>query len=151
MTKLHKVSFQFLALFLALALLTPLGTVSMAAEMGQSRASDYISYYRGYIYAMGSGKLEIEFTIDGMDDMDEIGALSIKLYESTDKSNWTLVKTYSPENYTNMLIEDDWSHSSCVSYNGIVGRYYKAYVGFWAGRNGGGDARYMWTTIRKAT
>ena len=83
--------------------------------------------------------------------MDEIGVLSIKLYESTDNSTWTRVKTYSYENYSSMLAYDDYVHSSCVSYQGVAGRYYKAYVCIWAGKNGGGDTRYMWTSSKKAT
>lgn len=83
--------------------------------------------------------------------MDEIGVLSILLYESSDKTNWRHVKTYSHENYASMLIEDDWAHSSYVSYNGTAGKYYKAYVCIWAGKNGSGDTRYMWTPVERAT
>lgn len=34
-----------------------------------------------------------------------------------------------------------------VSYQGIAGKYYKAYVCIWAGKNGSGDTRYMWATM----
>ena len=70
----------------------------------QPRASAYLTSYNTYVCAMGSGKLQIWFTVVGDTDMDEIGVLSIKLYESTDKTNWTRVKTYSHENYSSMLI-----------------------------------------------
>jgi len=117
----------------------------------QTRASDYLSSYNTYVCAMGSGKLQVWYTVVGMTDMDEIGVLSIKLYESSDQTNWTRVKTYSHENYSSMLAEDDWVHSSYVSYNGTAGKYYKAYVCIWAGKNGSGDTRYMWTSVERAT
>lgn len=103
------------------------------------------------ICTMGSGKLQIWYTVVGDTDMDEIGVLNIRLYESSDNSNWTRVKTYSYVDYSSMLIEDDWAHSSYVSYNGTAGKYYKAYVCIWAGKNGSGDTRYMWTPVERAT
>ena len=114
-------------------------------------ASYYLNAYNTYVCAMGSGRVEIWFEVMGTGIMDELGTLSIKLYESTDNTNWTRVKTFSHENYDSMLIEDDFYHSSCVSYQGVAGRYYKAYVCIWAGKNGSGDTRYMWTSVERAT
>lgn len=142
---------RIVAILLVISLCAPV--YANAAEVGttQPRASYYLDAYNTYVCAMGSGKLQIWYTVIGVSTMDEIGVLSIKLYESTDNSNWTRVKTYSHENYSSMLIEDDIIHSSYVSYNGVVGRYYKAYVCIWAGKNGSGDTRYMWTPVERAT
>lgn len=142
---------KLVAVVLVLSLLTPMNVSAASIEGAQPRASDYLNSYNTYICTMGSGKLEIWYSVVGVGDMDEIGVLSIKLYESTDKTNWTRVKTYSHENYSSMLIEDDFFHSSYVSYNGTVGKYYKAYVCIWAGKNGSGDTRYMWTPVERAT
>lgn len=142
---------RLIALVLVLALMSPIYVNASEFEKGQTRASDYLSSYNTYVCAMGSGKLQIWYTVVGMNTMDEIGSLSIILYESRDRSNWTRVKTYSHENYSSMLIEDDIIHSSYVSYNGVAGRYYKAYVCLWAGKNGSGDTRYMWTAVEQAT
>lgn len=142
---------KLIALLLVIALVTPLNARAMMADGIQPLASDYLDSYNTYVCAMGNGKLQIWFTVVGDTIMDEIGTLSIKLYESSDKSNWTRVKTYSHENYASMLIENDFFHSSYVSYNGTAGKYYKAYVCIWAGKDGGGDTRYMWTAIEQAT
>ena len=147
----HALLVKLIALMLIFAIISPLSVSAEALEKSQTRASDYLSSYNTYVCAMGSGKLQIWYTVVGMDDMDEIGVLSIKLYESTDQTNWTRVKTYSHENYSSMLAEDDFFHSSYVSYNGTAGKYYKAYVCIWAGRNGSGDTRYMWTPVERAT
>ena len=142
---------KLLALILVFSLVSPIPVGAVSAEKNSTRASVYLDSYNTYICAMGGGDLQIWYTVVGDDDMDEIGVLSIILYESSDKTNWTRVKTYSHENYSSMLATDDWIHSSYVPYDGIAGKYYKAYVCIWAGRNGAGDTRYMWTAVEKAT
>lgn len=143
--------FKFVALVLVLSLTLPVYANAATEEVAQPRASYYLDSYNTYVCAMGNGNLQIWYTVVGVNDMDEIGVLSIKLYESSDKTNWTRVKTYSHENYSSMLAEDDFFHSSYVSYNGTAGKYYKAYVCIWAGKNGSGDTRYMWTPVERAT
>lgn len=139
------------ALMLACFLLLPGTAHGAVIEPAQPYASDYIMSYNTYIYAIGGGVLQIWFDAAGDTDMDEIGALHIILYESTDQSIWTQAKTYTPTNYPTMLGENDSSHISYVSYNGVAGRYYKALIRIWAGKDGGGDSRYVWTAPVKAT
>lgn len=137
-----------LALFVAFALIIP-GTASAATvdEM-QPYASKYLTSYSAYVYVTSTGQVQVWFDVMGTGDMDEIGVLSVLLYESTDGNTWTRIKTFSHENYgTTMLAEDDWYVSSHVSTQGVKGRYYKAYICFWAGKDGGGDTRYMWTSV----
>jgi len=142
---------RILSLVVVCLLLVPSTVNAAMPEAAQPYASAYLTSYNSYICAMGSGKLQIWFTVVGDTDMDEIGTLSIFLYESSDKTNWTRVKTYLHEDYSSMLAEDDWVHSSYVSYSGTAGKYYKAYVCIWAGKNGSGDTRYMWTSVERAT
>lgn len=117
----------------------------------ESRASDYLIAYTAYIYRAGWGKIQVWFEVDGTDDMDEIGALEIQIYESTDNENWYWVDTYMYPDYPDMLGYNDYSHVGHIEYNGTLGRYYKAYVCIWAGKNGDGDTRYFWTSAKKAT
>lgn len=117
----------------------------------QPRASDYLEAYSAYIYPAGWGKVQVWIEVDGTNDMDEIGALEIQLFESKDNENWTWVKTFDYTDYPDMLGYDDYSHVGHVEYSGTLGRYYKAYVCVWAGKNGDGDTRYFWTPVEKAT
>lgn len=148
---MNKKILRLLSMTLVCILLLSNAMGAVQVEAAQPRASAYLTSYNTYICAMGSGKLQIWYTVVGDTDMDEIGVLSIRLYESTDKTNWTRVKTFLHEDYSSMLIEDDFVHSSYVSYNGTAGKYYKAYVCIWAGKNGSGDTRYMWTSVERAT
>ena len=117
----------------------------------EPRASDYLEAYSAYVYPAGWGKVQVWFSVDGTNDMDEIGALEIKLYESKDNETWTWVKTYQFSDYTDMLAYNDFTHMSHVEYSGTIGRYYKAYVCVWAGKDGVGDSRTFWTLPEKAT
>ena len=89
-------------------------------------------------------------TVIGDTDMDDIGTLSIMLYESTDNQNWSWKKTFLHEDYEQMLISGI-INSDYVPYDGIAGRYYKAYVCIYAGIGKNGDSRYMWTSVERAT
>lgn len=140
----HKKSIRFVALLLVVILILPMHVSAVASENGMSRASYYLDAYSAYVYVTSSGQVQVWFEVMGTGTMDEIGTLSIKLYESTDNVNWTRVKTFSHENYSSMLAYDDFYHSSYVSYQGSTAKYYKAYVCIWAGKNGSGDTRYMW-------
>lgn len=144
-TKKH-LFFRIVTLILIVACVFPIS--AMAAE---PRASDYLSSYSAYVYPAGWGKVQVWFEVDGTNYMDEIGALEIQLYESKDNENWTWVKTFDYTDYSDMLGYNDHYHAGHIEYNGTIGRYYKAYVCVWAGKNGAGDTRYFWTPSEKAT
>ena len=79
--------------------------------------------------------------------MDEIGVLSIELYEVNSDNSLTWITTFLHEYHDTMLVYDDWYHCSYVSFQGSSTKTYKAYVCIWAGKNGSGDTRYMWATM----
>lgn len=139
------------ALTLVVMLLATSAVSATATEPVQPRASAYLTSYQTYIYPAGGGEIQVWFDVTADHYMDELGALSIFLYESTDNAYWTHVETFSHIDYGNMLLEDDIFHMSHVTYQGVRGRYYKAYVCIWAGKDGGGDSRYLWTSVKIAT
>lgn len=142
---------RIIAIVLIVTLTVPMGVGATAIETVQPRASYYLDSYNAYVYAAGSGKIQVWFTVTGTDYMDEIGALRIAIYESTDNSTWVWQKSFSHENYPSLLGYNDYYHSGHVDYQGVAGRYYRAYVCIWAGENGDGDTRYFYTTSKKAT
>lgn len=138
---------KVVAFCLVFALILP--TTAYAAEdIATPRASYYLDSYNTYICRVGSnGQIQIWFDVMGVGTMDEIGVLSIELYEVSSNGTETWLKTFRHENNASMLIEDDWYHCSYVSYQGSTSKTYKAYVCIWAGKNGSGDTRYMWATM----
>lgn len=147
--KKNTLLFRILALLLIVCTLT--GSNVFADDSIEPRASYYLSSYNSYPYNAAWGKVRIYFDVTGVNYMDEIGTLNIKIYESTDNSSWTWVKTYTHDKTSGMLGYNKIYHSGYVEYSGTIGRYYKAYVCIWAGKDGDGDTRYMWTGSQKAT
>ncbi len=144
--KRMRFAMKVVSLLLAIVLVLPVG--AMAAE---TRSSRYLDAYTAYIYPAGWGKVQVWFHVDGNGDMDEIGALEIQLYESKDNKNWTWVKTFDYTDYSGMLGYNNYYHDGHIEYKGTIGRYYKAYMCIWAGKDGDGDTRYFWTSAKKAT
>ena len=141
---------RLIAVILVLTLTLPMTVGATPTAAVQPRASLYLDSYNAYIYTAGSGEIQVWFTVKGTDYMDEIGALTIQIYESTNNSSWTWKKSFTHESTAGMLHFDDYYHSGHVDYQGVAGRYYKAYVCIWAGENGDGDTRYFYTTTVKA-
>lgn len=152
---MHQKSTSFivrtLAWLLVFATVLPLGVGAAVTDPVQPMASDYLNSYNGYISTLGDGKIRASFTVTATAYMDTVGALRITIYESTDNSNWTLKKTYLSSSYTGMMASNKLAHSGGVDYQGVVGRYYRAYIGIWAGKNGAGDSRYFYTASKRAT
>lgn len=139
---------RFIALLLIFSFISPVYAQAAEAEPIQPRASAYLDNYAAYVYLPGNGQVQVYFDVTGTDDMDELGALTIEIYESTDGTNWTWKKTFKHNTTSGMLSYNDDFHTGHVTYNGVVGRYYKAYVCIWGGKNGQGDTRYFWTSAK---
>ena len=135
---------RVITFLVVIALIIPM----VASALVQPRASDYLSTYNAYVYLPGTGEVRVYFNVDGTGYMDELGALSIKIYESTDGTNWTWKKTFTHDSTPGMLSYNDDYHSGYVSYSGVAGRYYKAYVCIWGGKDGKGDTRYFYTSAK---
>lgn len=147
-TQKKAVLFRLVSFILVLSLVAPCSAMAATTDDIQPYASRYLTAYNTYICDMGSGKIQIWYEVVGTNYMDEIGTLSIRLYESSDNgSTWSWVKTFTHENYSTMLAYDDYYHYSYVSYQGLTSKIYKAYVCIWAGKDGSGDTRYMWATM----
>lgn len=141
---------RILALCLIISLIVPVAANGAVVEPALPMTSLYIDECTSTISAVGFGRLQINFNVTGTDIMDEIGVRSIEVYESADNVNWTYKQTYSHETYFAMMAQDTLRCGSNVSYQGIPGRYYKAYVCFWAEKNGLEDTRYIWTDVKRA-
>lgn len=122
----------------------PVSVSAATSDQIMPCASYYLDAYSAYVYVTDSGEVQVWFDVMGTGWMDEIGALSIMLYESSDGVNWTWTETFLHEECETMLFYDDWCVSSHVSCQGSTNKQYKAYMCVWAGKNGDGDSRYFW-------
>lgn len=145
--KKNSVFIRTLALLLVLALIVPIGASAAMDDTARPYASYYLDSYGAYAYLAGNGLVQVYFNVQGTGMMDELGALNIELWESTDKTNWTWKKSFTHDSTPGMLSYNDDYHSGHVDYQGVDGRYYKAYVCVWGGKNGSGDTRYFWANV----
>ena len=145
-TAKRSVAVKLIAILLLVVMLCPVQAFAV-----ESRASYYLSTYSAYVYNAAWGKVQVWFDVQGTNVMDEIGALQIQLYESTDNENWYWVNTFLHEDYGTMLAQNTFAHMNYVPYHAVPGRYYKAYVQVWAGPEDGGDTRYFWTPVERCT
>lgn len=142
---------RLIAIVLIVASIIPVGARAAEMETMQPYASAYLDSYNAYIYPAGGGKIQVYFTVTGTRTQEALGALIIQVYESTDNSNWTLVRAYSHRNNSNMMGYNKVFHAGNVDYQGVAGRYYRAYVGIWGGGLTVGDSRYFYTVAKLAT
>lgn len=143
-TQKKSTAIRIIAFLLIMVMICPVG----ASAVVQPRASAYLDSYNAYVYLPGNGEVRVYFNVQGTNTMDELGALSIAIYESTDGTNWTWKDTFMHDLTPGMLSYNDDFHASYVTYNGVAGRYYKAYVCIWGGKDGQGDTRYFWTSAK---
>ena len=150
-SKKNKITRRIIALLLMVTFWVSPSVYATGEYETAPRASSYLTSYNTYMYNAAFGKMQVYFNVTGVNYMDEIGALTVKIYESTDNTNWTWVETYKHASTSGMLGYNKVYHSGHVDYQGTIGRYYKAYVTIWAGKDGDGDTRYYWTQSQKAT
>lgn len=122
-----------LCLFMAVVMLFT--TTAFAAE---SRASNYFMMTSTYLERVSSSEIEIWFDVTAVSRMDQLGVQKIKLQRSTDCSNWTTIKTYNMDDYSQMICANTVAHADCVTYSNAQSRYYyRAYVEFYAKKDNG--------------
>ena len=149
--KRNRFFIKLISTILAVILFTPIHVQAAVPDTVSPMASSYLSSYTAYICAMGNGELQIWYEVCGTRTQEYLGALIIQLYESTDNENFYWVETYRHNAYPNMLAQNTFFHMDYVSYEGVPGRYYKAYVGIWGGPDDTGDSRYIWTPVEICT
>lgn len=113
-------------------------TTAFAAE---SRSSNFFMKTSTYITRSSTSKLNIWFDVTAVGMMDVLGVRTIKLQKSTDKTNWTTIKTYDKADYSVMTCANTTAHADCVTYYGSSNYYYRAYVEFYA-KNSSGTGVY---------
>lgn len=143
-------------LALILLIVTPTSvSINANATDFQPYASYYLDSYGAYVYPAGNSLIQVYFDVEGTGYMDELGSLSIQIYEcstnSSDIDDWTWRTTFTHDSTPGMLSYNDDFHAGHVDYYGTAGKYYKAYVCIWGGKDGDGDTRYFWTSAKKAT
>lgn len=141
---------RIISVLLTVSLMAPGYANAAVAEPIQPMSSDYVDWRAVGISTPGDGKLEVWFDVWATGIMDEVGAMSIRLYESADQTTWKRVMTCLYEDWPSMMGGNSDYYSSHMDYQGVAGKYYKAYIKIWAGKDGDGDYEFLWPPIVQA-
>lgn len=105
---------------------------ALAAETPEPRASYFFTSSSTYLCNVNGSSFEAWFDVTGTGIMDEIGVSFIKIQRSSDGINWTTMRTFSKENYPQLLDYNSTTHAAGISYTGTKGFYYRAWIQLYA-------------------
>ena len=120
-------------------------TTAFAAETVEPRASDFFVGSSVYFWNTSGRNYQIWFDVTAVGTMTELGASEIVVQRSTDERNWTTVRTYYKENYSQMTNDNTFSYANCVPFTATAGYSYRAIVMLYA-RNSSGSGYMQETT-----
>ena len=138
---------RFLRLVCLLVVFATLAAVPTYAQEQTTRASDYLSGYRAYCSKNSSTSLSVSFQVIGTGVMDEIGMNTVKVQYSSDQVNWTTARVFKKGLYPEMVDHNTSAHAGDLYAIVPDGRYYRAYVEFYAAKGNGSAERYYYTEI----
>lgn len=121
-------------------------TTAFAAETVEPRASDYFTASSVYFWHTSGNNYEIWFDVTAKGTMAELGTSKIQVQRSTDEENWTTVRTYYKEDYSQMTDTNITRHADCVPFTATTGYSYRAIVTLYAENRSGGTG-----TMREVT
>ena len=134
---------RLFASMLAICMISSLLCVGASA-----RSSDYLDSYRAIITPTGNKELVITVDVDALGNMTEIGATTIYLYESSNGTSFTRIKTYSSDDYSFMLGTGRHFYEDLFTYTGVAGRQYYVKAFCYAGDSTGSDEKlYISSTV----
>ena len=112
-------------------------TTAFAAGPVEPRGSNFFVCSSVYFWNTSGRNYEIWFDVTSKGTMIELGASEIVVQRSTDEQNWTTVRTYYMEDYSQMTESNSYTYANCVPFTATSGYAYRAIVMLYA-RNSSG-------------
>ena len=134
---------------LCLIIVAMISTTAFAAAPNDPvdpQANSYIAKTTVGIVALGSGKIEIDFSVTAMRKMTDVGTTKVTVYNESGKAVATY--RYTDPGYGYMMGHNRFTQTASVFYQGVSGQRYYAIVTFYAGDlNGSGGGHATISTI----
>ena len=129
--------------FIVAAMLTAGAFAAAPVKPDQPQASEYILHTSTAIVALGGGKIEIDYDITATDEMKDVGALQVDIYEVGTGIVWS--HHYEDLGYGYLMGHNTGSYSRSVTYDKAKSKCtYYAIMKFFAGEHGvAGDIHVM--------
>lgn len=126
-----------ICLVLVMATLLSTSVYAQSPEEPTGTYSVYFNRYCAYCWQTTDGQFEVWFDVTAKGTMEKLGVEKIKIQKSSDGENWLTVMTFLSSYYDYLLGENAGFYSNHVSYTGVSGYYYRAYVTFYAENSSG--------------
>lgn len=139
---------RIVCMILACSLL--LAVPAQAAETAEPRASSFFASYGTDLYKTSSSSFQIWFDVvaNAGSSPQVLGVSEIVVYRSADQQSWTKMRTYTMENYAQMVDQNTTYHADYVTYNyATTGYYYRARITFYAKNSSGIGEKDVYTEI----
>lgn len=124
-------------LCMIMVFVTVLSTAAFAAETPAPRASNFFMSSSVYFWHVSGDNYQVWFDVTALSTMQKLGASKIKVQRSTDKVNWTTIKTFNMDDYSQMTTTNTGHYVNCVPYTATSGYYYRAVVTLYAKNSSG--------------
>ena len=121
-----------ICLLLILATLLPTSALAAVPEDTVGTNSLFFVNYSTYCWQIADDQFEVWFDVSAQRAMDKLGAQRIIIQKSSDGENWINVMTFLSSYYEYLLGANRGYYSGHVTYKGVQGCYYRAYVTFYA-------------------
>ena len=131
---------RIVAMLVVLDLIVP--TMGAAAPQ-ERRASDYLSSYAISLAAIGDGKMEVYYNVDGLGLMDKVGADAFYIYAYED-GIWVPYEEQFGIMNPDFYSYDAPGHIGFTYFDGEIGTYYYVTLQAYArGYDGGSDIGFV--------
>lgn len=138
---------RFIRLVCLILVFASLSAIPAYAQEQSPRVSNELSSYGAYCTMLSSTSVGVGYRVIGAGVVDEIGVNTVKIQYSSDKVNWTTAQTFRKANYSSMIAYNTGAHSGTLTATVPSGKYYRAYVEFYAAKDNGLSVRYYYTDI----
>lgn len=137
-----KQTVRLVSLILVFAIL--LAVPAYATEEHAMYGSSYFVYTNAFLTKASGTNFNVSYHVTGAGGMDKIGVSYLQLQVSSDNSSWSPVASY-----YNLISTNSSVHSGSFTYTGVSGKYYRAYVEFYAMNDTGSGYKYYTTSSIK--
>lgn len=117
-------------------------TSPVLAEERSVYSNSFIASYDSFITVPYGNTLNIWFDVVGNGEMDEIGSQAIWLERSSNRTDWTTIRIFQPDDYPQMISTNTGIAYDYVSCNVTGGFFYRAYVKCYAKNSRGIGVEY---------
>lgn len=123
----------------------------IAVAYAATDASAHLDAYRAGCTALSGSMVAVTVDVDGTGLMDDIGAVNIHVYRSTDNKHFYHLRTFSYEDFPAMMTHNAYHYyDTPITFQGVAGCYYYANVDVYAAKDGSSSTRTYMTNVVQA-